>query len=395
MTKMLTDVDSDFKNVYECIICDYSTSRKNNYSKHLGTDKHKMLTNVDSQATKYLEVKQKNSKNYYCIICNYNTCNKYNFDKHLLTVKHLQSKKRQKIAENIKEIPKVAKVAHKINETTNHESYENNLIKSYNCNCGRGYKHRQSLSVHRKKCTLTKSNYESSNVNDMNKLIEKNTETLYETTYKQLFLKALEQNNVIQNALVEQNKQLVNMIPNINPTSIVNTNSNNKIKIKNNYNIHLFLNENCKNAINMNDFIKNLQIGVNDLKLTGDKGLVEGISNILITNLNKIPIPDRPIWCSDKKRKKIFIKQEIWEEDENNNKTKEAITNISTFQTKNINKFIENNPNWIHNDKQKDDYIMIVKHSTDDIIDKKDKILEKIIENIHLTGEKIEKIENN
>lgn len=347
------------------------------------TNSTNWITKTTNFSEKVVNLNQAHQENYICEICDYNTIRKFDFNKHLLTIKH-----KYKQQNNLSELNKNNK-----NIIEHDESDIKNDKKINECKCGKIYKFRQGLYNHKKKCNF------NLNQEQQNQLIETtDVDLLNEVTYKQLFLQALEQNNTIQNAFIEQNKHIVNMIPNLNQMNVVNnnnnTNSNNKIKIKNNYNIHLFLNENCKNAINMSDFINNLEVGVNDLKLTGEKGLAEGISNLLITNLNKIPIPDRPIWCSDMKRKKIFIKQEVWEEDENNSKTKEAISNISTIQTKNINKFIENTPNWIQNSKQKDDYIMIVKHSTDDINDKKDKILEKFIKNIHLTGEKLNEIES-
>ena len=368
---------------YNCLLCDYISSRKNDYTKHLSTNKHKWITTQYHRITQLAKVaemsQEKNQKQYECKICDYITSRKNDYDKHLLTSKH---NLRQKMKNS--SIPKKNTIPLLPDEQNN---------KNYSCDCGKSYKFRQGLYNHKKKCKVI---HQDDTNNTNNKNDDTNNKIDNETYFKELFMKVFEQNNNIQNTIVEQNKQLINMTrtTNTNNTNIIHTN-NSHYKIKNNYNINLFLNENCKNAINMSDFIKNIEIGINDLRITGEKGLVEGITNLVITNLNKMPISNRPIWCSDKKRKRIFIKDEdIWEEDENNNKTKEAIVNISKIQSKNVNKYIEKNPNWIQNDKQKDTYITIVKHSTDDIKDKKDKVIDKLINDIHLTEEKMENIEN-
>ena len=388
---MLTHVDMEKSQKYSCVVCNYNTSRKTNYEKHLATLKHKMLTHVDTDIdTNDIFVSTKNSNIFECSDCHYKSCKKQNYDKHLLTKKHILVTNATKVSENSTKVSKNAtKVSKKVSISYN--KLKNNE-EQYHCHCGKVYKYRQSLSFHKKKCNQIVNvddvnfkniiNNDTNNINNelITKIIEQN-DSLKNTI--------VEQNGLIQHLMIEQTKMVNNMVTSkCLGNQTIHTNSHNKI----NYNINLFLNENCKNAINMSDFIKNLQVGIEDLQLTGKKGIVEGISNLLIKNLNKLPVPDRPIWCSDKKRKSIFIKEDKWEEDENNHKTKEAISNISNVQTKNINKFIEDNPNWIHNDKQKDTYISIVKHSTDDIKDKKEKILEKIIDDIHLTNDKLEKI---
>jgi hypothetical protein len=179
-----------------------------------------------------------------------------------------------------------------------------------------------------------------------------------------------EQNNKLQNTLIE-------MIPKIG-------NNNNNI-INNKLNIQIFLNENCKDAMNLGDFVNGIRIDVGDLMITKEKGTVEGLSNLLVTHLNKLPLYQRPLWCSDKKRKRLYIKEEIWKEDKDNLKTQEAIYNLSKLQSRNINKFILDKPNWINNDRQKEDYMQIVKAVTESMENKVDKVIDKLIDNIHFT----------
>ena len=94
------------------------------------------------------------------------------------------------------------------------------------------------------------------------------------------------------------------------------------------------------------------------------------------------------MWCSDKKRRRIFIKEDKWNEDNNNVKTKTAIKNVGALQLKNINKFIKDKPNWIHNESDKDNYMTIVKHATEPIDGNEDKVIDGMINSIHLSDSK-------
>ena len=132
----------------------------------------------------------------------------------------------------------------------------------------------------------------------------------------------------------------------------------------------------------MDEFVKNIEIKLSDLLFTKQKGILNGISNIFIKNLNDLPEKKRPIWCTDKKRKKIFVKDEKWDEDVDNIKTKKAIKDIGNKQIKNINKFTETNPDWKEKDKKKDEYMAIVKNITADIIEPH--IINKIADEIYL-----------
>ena len=170
----------------------------------------------------------------------------------------------------------------------------------------------------------------------------------------------------------------------------LNVNNNMTLNVNNNnLNICLFLNENCKDALSMDEFVKNIEVSVKDLLLSKEKGIVDGISNLILTHLNKMPLIERPLWCSDKSKKKIFIKDESWEEDLNCEKTGKAIDDVSKLQTKNINKFIIDNPNWMNNEKLKEQYIDIVKKTTEPIHNKKTKIIDNLLDTIYLKDENI------
>jgi len=143
----------------------------------------------------------------------------------------------------------------------------------------------------------------------------------------------------------------------------------------------------------MDEFVKKIEIKLTDLLLTKQKGIVNGISNIFIRHLNELPEKKRPLWCSDKKRKKIFIKDEEWNEDVDNIKTKQAIKDVSAIQVKNINKYTEKYPDWKEKENKKEEYINIVKNTTTDISQKDEDIINKLVESIYLDDDSKKLIE--
>lgn len=137
----------------------------------------------------------------------------------------------------------------------------------------------------------------------------------------------------------------------------------------------------------MDEFVKKIEVSIKDLLFTNEKGLVNGLSNLLIKNLKDIPEKKRPLQCSDKKRKKIFVKEEEWAEDVDNVKTKQAIKDVRTVQIKNIHKYTEKNPDWKDKDDKKEEYMGIVKNITSDIHSKDDEVINHLVDTIYLDGE--------
>jgi hypothetical protein len=165
-------------------------------------------------------------------------------------------------------------------------------IKAYKCECGKIYKHRQSLYVHKQTC-ITKD--------DINK----------ELHDKDLIDYLLKENSEFKEMLLEQNKMMME----IAKTSQSNTNTNNNIMNNSNnhshnktFNLNFFLNETCKDAMNIMDFINSLQLQVSDLENVGKVGYVKGLSNIIIKNLKALDVDKRPVHCTDTKREIIYIK---------------------------------------------------------------------------------------
>jgi hypothetical protein len=284
---------------------------------------------------------QKNAKKYECLLCDFITYNKTNFKKHLDTEKH----KKNEILINA-----------------------NNLLQknvNFICECGKSYKHKPSLYKHKKICNYSNKLY----VNEEN------------INYKEIINELMNQNKIFQNTIIEQNKKIIELAE--KPTNINNITTNNTTN--QNLNVNLFLNEKCKDAISIDDFVKQIQISLNDLLFIKDKGIIKGIANIITNNLNELPLDKRPIWCSDKKRKKIFIKEEEWCEDLGNEKTKKVINDVNALQTKNItSKYKKEYPNYMDNEDEKEKYMIYVKQNTETAKDKEENVINNIIDSVYL-----------
>jgi len=292
---------------------------------------------------------QKIPKNFECVFCEYSTHSKKDYEKHLLTPKHL--------------------------DTTNTTKKSQKIPKIYECDCGKKYPYRSSLFNHRKKCR-----YEGHN-----QIIEK-PENM---DYKGMFLTMIKENKELQNTLVTQQNQINELIPKIGNNII-----GNNIINKNKFNINIFLNEQCKDALTMNEFINKIKITLDDLIVTKDKGLSEGVSNIFIENMNKLSLHERPMHCTDVKRETVYIKCDNnvnngvskWEKDKENIKLKNALKKVSQVQHKNLTKWTEEHPNWMENLELQEEYMKLVKNCTDDLQENKreDKVIKKVCNKTYL-----------
>jgi hypothetical protein len=220
--------------------------------------------------------------------------------------------------------------------TAKHKRMTNNDIffpepSAHECICGKKYIHRQGLYKHKKKCSQL---CENTIVENLTK-VEPNIENTFvkNTLTPELFMAILKENKELQNVLIEQNRELQNKILEQNTEHhkqlvelaskqmVVNntnntTNSNNTNTQNNHFNIQLFLNDKCKDAVNIDQFIKDIQISISDLENVGNQGYVQGISDIIIKNLRTLGLTKRPMHCTDIKRETIYIKDaNKWEKD--------------------------------------------------------------------------------
>ena len=270
----------------------------------------------------------KNAENYNCKNCDF-VCSKYsNYKSHLLTAKH------------------------KIRTNSNKKNAEN-----YVCNkCQKSYKARSGLWYHEKKCKFVTHLIDDSNMSD-----------------NQIIMTLLKENNEIKNLVLDVCKQM-------KPTIINNINSHNKT-----FNLNVFLNEHCKDAMNIMDFVDSLKLQLSDLENVGKLGFVNGISNIIVKNLNAMDIHKRPVHCSDAKREIMYVKDDNkWEkEQEENKKLRKAIKHIAHKNSKMVNEFRAKYPDCIFSDSKKSDQynkliIEAMGGSGDNDAEKEDKIIKNI-----------------
>ena len=272
----------------------------------------------DKSSRKILERK------YNCTHCDYNTCKISNYSKHLLTAKHLTATN----GDN-----KVAK------------SSLNNFV----CICGNIYKHRQGLNRHKNKCTYEENPAPEMVTPDPNSKVDLLPDNLVVGIHMSpdqpnnninisMMIDIIKENQEIKNLLIEQNKQvielhkenniLINKLVEREPGNINSNNTTNNINQK--FNLNFFLNETCKDALNINEFLDNIQITFQDLMQIGDVGFVAGVSDIFIRQLHNLEISKRPLHCTDLKRETIYFKQDnMWNKDNtDNSKLKNIIEKI-------------------------------------------------------------------
>jgi len=284
----------------------------------------------------------KNATKFYCKSCDFTCCKKSNFNQHILTLKHRNTDKLLK--------------------NTDAENAENADVTEYFiCECGRQYKHRQSLWNHRKICSTHNSQLEP-NTNeslplDPNKIMDKD----------QLIKYLIKENSEFKDMLLEQNKMVMKMCEkSLETGKTINNNTNCNNVNNNSFNLNLFLNEKCKDAINISDFVDNIKLQLSDLEHFGNMGYVEGVSKILIKNLNELDAYKRPIHCSDLKREVLYIKDDDkWSKEDNDKLViKKAIKDVANKNIKQITNWINLHPDCKQSESKKNNqYLNIVMNS--------------------------------
>jgi len=289
-------------------------------------------------------VNPKNAKNgdfFLCEICDFKCSKMSNFEKHLATQKHKTQK---------------------IKLSSNPKNAEN--AKSYSCEfCDKKYKDNSGLWRHKKKCLPNKKNdmkkmdfLENIDTELVNQMVAQNNEILKE-------------NAELKSIMLESQEKMMEVIKNGTNNIINNT--------KNKFNLNIFLNENCKNAMNLTDFVNSLTLQLNDLEKMSQLGYVNGMSNLIANNLNEMEITQRPIHCTDKKRQTLYIRDEDrWKREQDGkpnvknairkitNKNLELLIDLQNKNQKCIedhtfnNKFNDYLSNILCNDEKEDDDIV-------------------------------------
>jgi hypothetical protein len=198
-------------------------------------------------------------------------------------------------------------------------------------------------------------------------------------------MSVLQQNKELQQMLVEQNKTIIELSKNNTMTNCNNTtNSHNK-----SFNLNFFLNETCKDAMNIMDFVDSIKIQLADLEKVGKNGFVEGISSIIVKNLNSLDESKRPVHCTDSKREVMYVKDENkWEkENETNQKMRKAIKNVAHKNSKMLSEYRKKHPDCLKsNSKVSDQYNKLVFEALggkgDNDAEKEDKIIKNIAKEV-------------
>jgi hypothetical protein len=279
---------------------------------------------------------------YFCECCEYITNNKKDYNKHLMTSKHQneinETSLKQLVPKSPKKSPKIV------------------------CTCGNYYNSRTSLWRHKKQCE------------------SKNEEQLGSSD-KELIMMLIKENSELKNMVLDVCQKIQPLNNTINSN---NVNSHNKT-----FNLNVFLNEHCKDAMNITDFVDSLKLQLSDLESVGKLGFVNGISNIIVKKLNSLDETKRPIHCTDTKREVLYIKDEDkWEKDnESNNKIRKAIKKIADKNSRLLPKFKEAHPDCNKaSSKYSDQYNKIIVEamggSGDNDLEKEDKIIKNIAKEV-------------
>ena len=280
---------------------------------------------------------QKNAITYECKVCDFIAFNKYNYNKHLSTLKHKNNENdnndNKKVVKNVK-----------------------NEVNVFVCeHCNKSYTYKSGLSRHKKTCKFIIQNNNDISCNN-GSVINEN-----------MIIKEL------KDIICQQQKQISELIPNIGS----NNNNNNTYNQK--FNIHLFLNEKCKDAINMSDFIKSIEVSLQQLEFTRKNGVVDGISNAIVENMNKLSLYERPMHCTDIKRETLYIKDDDnWKKEENKDKLKNVIEKASDKNFNALNEWKNKNPDISNNESKQEYFTQVIS----EIGKTNENINDKIIKNL-------------
>jgi hypothetical protein len=317
---------------------------------HLSFDKDSYLIHINNSCcSEEINGNSCLSKKYACPKCDYFTDRKSNLDNHFKSVRH-------------------------------HKEINGNLLKQklsseHKCeNCGKNYKTNAGLWKHKKTCS-TQTNIQT------NIAVHPSTQITTE-----LVMELIKDNKEMKQIILEQHNTINNLVKN-GITNNINTNTNCMNNNKT-FNLQVFLNETCKDAMNINDFVDSIKVQLSDLERFGEIGYVENLSNIITTNLKALDVTERPVHCTDKKRETIYIKDDNkWEkEDDNRSKLRKAIKKIASKNYKLLPEYREKYPGCQYAEsKYSDRYNKMVVEAmggAGNEDEKEDKIIRNISKNV-------------
>jgi hypothetical protein len=303
---------------------------------------------------------KKVAKNFQCEACDFVCSKQYNYDKHLATRKHINTTKHNEIQ------PKKEQ------------------IKEYTCECGKFYNHRASLFNHKKSCTYEPVPEPEPEKPKKHKLYEKDNlvEVLLE---EHIYLK--KENSDFKTMildLVKTNTDLQKQMLEVCKNGMGGSHNNHNHSHNKTFNMQVFLNEKCKDAMNIMDFVNTMTLDFADLEEVGKVGYVEGIGGIIIKKLNELDVYKRPIHCSDAKREIMYVKDEnVWgKENSTYDKLRKAIKHVTFKNSSMLEPWSKANPQCMNTSHRLNDvYVQMIGQSMggkESFLDSENKIMKKI-----------------
>ena len=310
---------------------------------------------------------------FVCEKCDFICSKRSDYDRHTDTIKH------KRLAETSKKTPKIH-------------------FKTFNCICGSKYFHSSSLAKHKRTCIVVSTSVSSPL--EENKVINVSIEDVVcsdnkDTITKSMFMELINDNKEMikiikeqQEQIKKQQEQIITIIPKIGNTTNNTTNNNNNTT--NNFNLNVFLNEQCKDAINMSEFIENMELDLEDLTETGRLGYVGGISRILINKLQELDIYKRPLHCTDMKRETLYIKNnDEWTKENNSKDALNGLVNkVSNRNCRNIKQWTDEHPDYqVFDSPENMDYVRLTQAVLGGLGEQeckqfKDKIIRNVIKEV-------------
>jgi hypothetical protein len=291
----------------------------------------------------------KNLPRFFCEDCDFKCYMKVDWERHVLRPKHISNVNRKSLGINLDDKKTL------------------NLKKTYTCNCGKNFQTQSGLWKHKQKICLNKEKIEIGESENEKEVVDKDLVLM----------------------LLKQNAELLEIVKNGTHNITNNTTTNNNNCHNKSFNLQFFLNETCKDAMNIMDFVNSIQLQLSDLESVGELGYVKGISNIILKHLKALDVTQRPVHCSDAKREVLYIKDnDVWEkESSDNSKMRKAVKYISYKNTMLLPVWKEKNPDCQHSYSSKSDkynYMVIeaMGGMGENYAEKEDKIIRNIAKEV-------------
>jgi hypothetical protein len=331
---------------YYCEHCNITCSSEYVFNMHNKTIKHKEIIS-GKRLPPSEAVLMKKPPGFYCEACNFKCYKEYNYNVHVATPKH----------------QKFTKVYKSLQKDINPKYI---LV----CECSKRYSSRMGLWKHKQKCLIAKNlndntdNTDNTNAMNSTNEIVSELKDINNIDKDDIIIKLLKDNEEIRQILKE-------VLPKMgNNTTINNNNNTTNNNTLNNFNLNFFLNEQCKDALNISEFVESLKITFDDLLYSKKNGLVQGISNVMIRGLKELDIYKRPIHCTDKKRETMYIKdKEKWEKDETHEIMKNTIEMIADKERNALQIWTDENPDWMETEQKQIAYLTMLRNISEPIED--------------------------